>query len=131
MLVVPRIAERELIEAWGRRPLVLRRFIADVTPARSTTTVELPEPTGGEYASKMLAAEQWSVDLDPVHDRTIARYPPQTWTFGAGVGWVYGYAVTDVGGSLRWAERFQNGPFLCANPGDRVTFEPVFTLGPP
>ena len=87
------------------------------------------KPDGNGYAPKALDLARWQ-RIDG--SMTEAVYPAQMWTFSGGVGYVYGYFVTDAEGRLAHAERFLDAkaPFLCANPGDRVTVVARFALGP-
>ncbi|MEM3038623.1 MAG: hypothetical protein QXE45_04430, partial [Thermoplasmata archaeon] len=92
-LVVPNVAEVDLLQVWLNRALVLKLFSNNVVPAEGDTISTYIEVSGGGYAAKNLVFANWVITPG---DPTIASYPDQDFAFTGATnppGTIYGYYV--------------------------------------
>ena len=117
-LTVPNEGEAQMLAWIAAQNLQVKLFSNDVTPSETDTAANYTEVSGGGYAAKSLTSSDWTVTPGSPSSMTST---PQTWTFTAGVGSIYGYFVVAAAtGKLLWAERFTGAPFVMANNGDQI-----------
>ena len=124
-LLVPNVGEKEMLERIlnGSDNLQLHLFQVDHVPAEADTVTSYDEVSTGGYASKSLDAT-WNISGDP----TEGSYPQVSFDF-TGSATIYGYYVTDNGGSiLLWAERFSDAPYNIPSGGGSVKITPKIQL---
>lgn len=125
-LTVPNEGEAQILAWIAAQNLQVKLFANDVTPSETDTAATFTEVSGGGYAAKSLTSSDWTVTPGSPASMTST---PQTWTFTAGVGSIYGYfVVATATGKLLWAERFTGAPFVMANSGDQTKVTLNFTL---
>lgn len=129
--VVPNSLELEVINDILGVALTMKLYGNDKTPAAGDSAAAYTEISGGGYASKALAAVDWTITAG---DPTTGVYSTtQTWTFTGTIdapGTIYGYFVTrDSDGKLMWAERFGSAvvPFSPIA-GSIIKVLPTFTV---
>ena len=102
--------------------LTVHLFCNDVVPGDFDQNASYQELVGGGYAPKALPLEGWTI----IDGQMV--YPRQDWLFTStpNVPRVYGYFVSEAGGTILWAERGP-APFTVAAGGEyRVV--PKFVL---
>ena len=129
-IVVPDVAEGEMLELILNQTLTLGLFSNDVTLANTNTAASFTAVSGGGYATKSLTLANWDVITGSTS--TGIYYSHQTWTFTGATdspGTIYGYYITDAAGVIFYAERFPsaNVPFTPKN-GSIIKIKPVITL---
>src|SRR3990167_3121364 len=117
-IVVPDVAEGEMLELILNQALSLKLFSNNVTLANTNTASSFTEVAGGGYASKSLTFANWIITTGSPSNGTYDSH--QTWTFTGATnspGTIYGYYITDAAGVIFYAERFPsaNVPFTPKN----------------
>lgn len=106
-LVVPNEGEvQALLALLSAQNLFLRLYSNNVTPDETTTVASFIQVTGGGYSQKTLSFLNWSFTPG---NPSYATQAQQTFAFTgvpSGTPYVYGYYVSDLAGTLFWAERF-------------------------
>ncbi len=126
MLVVTKEGQMKDLKLSLDKNLVLRLFINDAEPSYMSKSDDFEEVDGAIYIPEELGAENWLFSFitiktkdKPDKDIPTAEYPEVKFYF-SDIGFsVYGYYVTD-NGTVRWAERFENGPYGILRLGDVV-----------
>lgn len=126
MLIVTKEGQMEDLKLSLGKNLVLRLFINDIEPSYMSKPDDFEEVDGDIYIPEELKAENWLFSFitiktknKPDKDIPVAEYPEVKFYF-SDIGFnVYGYYVTDSG-TVRWAERFENGPYGILRRGDVV-----------
>lgn len=130
-LLVPDVGEVEMLERIlnyaAPDNCELKLYTNDKTPAEADVVGGYTQASGFGYASKTLTGASWTVAT--ATGTSEGTYAQQTWTFTGALGNVYGYYVTDAGGTiLLWAERFSDGPYNIQNNGDQIKVTPKIQL---
>ena len=130
-LLVPDVGEQEMLKrilnysATG--DLVLHLYTNDVTPAEGDTVSTYTESTAAGYGASTLTGTDWTITTTT--GTTEASYPQVTFTYTDTEPNVYGYYVTDSGGTiLIWAERFSDGPYNIPSSGGEIKITPKIQL---
>lgn len=103
-------------------------FKSNTTPAETDTTATYTAADFTGYADAALTGANWTISGTAP---TSAGYAQQTFTSSADqtAQNVYGYLVKQTtSGTLMWAERFTNGPYVIANNGDAIKVTPTITM---
>ena len=132
-LLVPNTGEVILLEALVNKTapqnLTLKLFQNNITPGEADTAVTYTEATFTGYAAKALTGATWNA-ATPGAPSSIAYSAAQTFTSTAGSQnqSIYGYFIVQaVSGTLVWAEKFTDGPYVIVNNGDAITVTPTIT----
>jgi hypothetical protein len=127
MVIVPVQSSAALLAEMMRLPRTLRLFVNDVIPGDETGRGDLQEAPGDKgYAAVILVPAQWTITPGKP---PLAEYPKVVFTFTGAMGNVYGYFVTAPDGTLRWVERFLDGPVPVRNNDDQIKITPRIVLG--
>ena len=126
MLVVTKEGQMRGLKLSLGQGLVLHLFINDIEPSYGAKIDDFEEVDRGIYVPEELRAENWLFrfvtikrENKPDKDIPVAEYPEIKFFF-SDIGFsVYGYYMTD-NGVVRWAERFNNGPYGILRLGDVV-----------
>lgn len=109
--------------------LTLRLFKNDVTPddADNVNASGYTEATFTGYSAVAFTAANWTVTT--AHP-AVASYAQQTFTSSADQSTqnIYGYYITNAGGSLVVAERFTDGPYAISANGQTIKVTPTISL---
>jgi hypothetical protein len=98
------LALGRMLDKTAQGDLKLHLFTNNYTPGKGDTTSSVTEASDGSYSAATLTGASWSIAT--VSHTTTATYPAVTFTF-AGAQTVYGYYLTDSGGTtLVGAELF-------------------------
>jgi hypothetical protein len=128
-LVLPNVGEgRVLRDMVTNENFTLKLFTNNITPAETDTAGTYTEASGNGYAAKTLTntvtGGTWVITEGAP---SFVTYAQQTFVFTGALGNVYGYYVVGaVSGTLRWAERFTDGPYNIQNNGDEIKVTPRF-----
>lgn len=109
----------------------MKLFQNNLVPTADTILSDLTEATFSGYSAGMFSGGALGGSLD-AFNRGYATWSPLTWTKSGATGnTIYGYYVTNSGGSLLWIERFDipipmttDGAYLVITP--RLTFTSQF-----
>ena len=106
--------------------LSLRLFKSNTTPAEADVAGTYTEATFTGYSAVTLVSADWT--LTP-GGPSSAACSQKTFTSSADQSAqdIYGYYITNAGGTLVAAERFTNGPYTIANNGDNIKVTPTIT----
>ncbi len=104
----------------------IKLYTNDVTPSEDDDENTYVEVIGNGYSSILLSPISWDIqDGNP----TTAAHPEVTFNFTGAVGNIYGYFIVgEDTGTLKWAERFSNGPFNVAVSGSSIKIRPRLSL---
>ena len=127
-LLVPDVGEQKILEkalnAVAADDVKIHLYSSDVTPGEDDTVASYTLIT--DPAAITLTGTNWTVNT--VTGVTTAEHAQQTFTF-AGAATVYGYVVTDNGGTnLLWSERFTDGPYTIPAGGGSIKITPKIQL---
>jgi len=122
-----------LLTIVGARPseaAVLRLFANDWQPTRRDTAETYLEASGGGYAPRLIAEDEWVVQ-----DGVLTTADRKVFVFSGPAGPFYGYYLTQaLSGRLLWAERFPGIDLPPARPpaprhaGDEIVVTPSWSL---
>lgn len=125
-IVVPNGGEvQALLALLSAQNLFLRLYSNNVTPDETSTVASFTQVAGGGYAQITLSFLDWSFTPG---NPSYASQNQRTFNF-TGVtnapGTIYGYYLTDLAGTLFWAERFPSSvlPFTPVA-GSRIRITP-------
>lgn len=131
-LKVPDQGELDLLSASlniadKQEDLVLKLYKNDKTPADGDTAANYTEADFTGYAAYPIYPGDWEVTAG---NPTTAEHPTVTFESSSGgqAQNVYGYFVVGAdSGRLKWAERFDDGPYDIVNLGDKIEVQPRLT----
>lgn len=104
--------------------LTVRLYQSNTTPAEGDTAGTYTESTFTGYSAAALTAGTWGAAASG----TITYGAQLTFTCsGASAQSVYGYYVTNAGGTLLYSERDASAPFAITNSGDAVKLTPTIS----
>lgn len=130
-LVVPDVGERKMLEYIVAKSsptaLTLRLYTNDVDLlSEGFSSGDFTEADASGYVAVALPGANWSVAT--TSGISTATYATSV-TFNLGSGQdVYGYYVTDAGGSVMWAEEFPSAPFRLPSGGGQIVVRPQLQL---
>jgi hypothetical protein len=129
-LLVPSVGEAEalkrILNYSAADNLKLKLYTNNKTPAEADVVASYTESTGTGYTSITLTGSSWTVNAG---DPTIASYAQQTFTYTGAEAAIYGYYVTNNGGTvLMWSELFSDGPYAIPAGGGTVKVTPRIEL---
>jgi len=128
-LVVPNVAETDILTYVFTSAMTLRLYGNNINPGPTDTAATYTEIAGGGYANLPLILANWVLTAGAP---SYGLYPQQTWLFTGAISapsTIYGYYVTrNSDGKLMWAERFPVSvcPFTPIA-GSQVRITPKFT----
>lgn len=130
-VVVPNIGKKNVLKhivgIVGGGLTTLRLFRNDITPGPGTVIGDFTEANFSGYANGALANAAVAAALDG-SNRAVASWDQITFTKNGATGnTIYGYYVTDGGGDLCFAERF-DGPIPMTVDGAFIQLTPKFTF---
>lgn len=110
-----------LVNKTPAQDLLLKLYTNNITPAKDDTAASYAEASGFGYAPIPLSGVLWGQAAFG-----SITYAQQIFTFTGALGNVYGYYMVQLSsGLLMYAERFNTGPFLIANSGDKIELIPT------
>lgn len=127
-LLVPDAGEVKLLQKMlnnvAADNVKIHLYSSNTTPAEADLVASYTLITNP--AAITLTGANWTVAT--VTGTTTASHPQQTFTF-VGAATVYGYVVTDNGGTnLLWSERFTDGPYTIPSGGGSIKISPKIQL---
>lgn len=104
--------------------LTVRLYKSNTTPAEGDTAGTYTEAVFPGYSAITLTAGTWGA----ASAGTITYGAQLTYTCtGGGSDSIYGYYVTNAGGTLLYSERDAGAPFAVANNGDAIKLTPTIS----
>ncbi|MET0786450.1 MAG: hypothetical protein ABWY25_07085 [Paenisporosarcina sp.] len=128
-LLIPNTAQLFMLNALVDRDMKLKLFSNNLTPAVTDTVASLTEVAGGGYTAITLDDDDWVVTIGPPAVAVFNAFQDFNFTGAtSGPGTIYGYYITDSGGTqLLWEERFPTVPFVPLL-GSLIRVKPRITL---
>jgi len=124
MIIVPMFSERAMLaKVLNREPqedLILRLYRNDWRPSRTDTAGKYTEPGFAGYAGLRVLGSEWNFEVGEI---TTAIHDDVTFKCGKHQEPepVFGYYMTGSdSGALYWVERFDDGPYVVRNAGDKI-----------
>lgn len=128
-LVVPNVGTYDNLNKYLNDTLTLKLYSNNRTPAVGDVASSYTEVSGGGYASSNLVFANFTVTTANPSVAIYNAYVEYTFTSTtASPSVIYGYYVVNSGGTLKWAERFDEDdvPFTPVN-GSLVQIKPRLT----
>lgn len=123
-LVVPIESKEDILAAVLGQKLRLRLYKNDKEPSLQDSANSYREASFDGYEPITLNESGWQRDVlmgtysRQVFSSTKHQEPEK----------IYGYYVTDEKGRLKWAERFDETPWVMSNKGDQIGIVPRFAV---
>lgn len=130
-VIVPIVSDIQILgEMLGAQSFRLKLFQNNYTPVVGSVLASFTEATFSGYAAGIITAGGWTAPVNDGTGRAISNNALFTFsnTTGAIGNNIYGYFVTDAGGTkLYWAERFGVAPVDMMTAGKVLNIIPVLT----
>lgn len=130
-VIVPIVSDIQILaDMLGAQSFRLKLFKNNYTPVVGSVLGSFTEANFSGYAAAIVTAGGWSTPVNDGTGRAISNNALFTFsnTTGAVGNDIYGYFVTDAGGTkLYWAERFGVAPVDMNSAGKVLNVIPVLT----